>query len=378
MKVGIITFHAALNYGAVLQCYALQQAIGEMGYEVGVIDYTPWELDPVPPWRGWGLRGEHPLQAIRKRWLTLKHGGGARAVFSDFRKQYLRCSPNCRTDEEVAHVVREYDAIVTGSDQVWVFDRSPHYFLKLDPSYRGGRLSYAACCGHDRQTMSRTDNIQAWLSKMDAISVRNDFSRQLIAPLVDKPVEVVADPTLLQSFDTVQRAPAMPEGPYILVYSLSGNRGRILDETVSAARCRWPIPVVVAMAGTSPWVGLTGDRILYNVTPEEWVWLISHASFVCTDSYHGMLFSIKYERPFVALYSEPWRALRLLDTAKRLGVESLLAHNADEAKRIVVEMDEFDWNPVNNRLNAHVDYSNNYLMRMLASFARVKPIVSQR
>ena len=331
MKIGLITFHYNNNFGAALQCYALQKVLKELGHDVEIIDYIPKGGEKLPFWKGWNIRGGGFRKKARQRLLQLRYQKVAGEAFSGFRKKYFTLSERCITLDEFRKVGEKYDAVICGSDQVWVFDRPSPYFLDLGNDFEGLRISYAACCGHDRQRKDKDDDIVNLLEQFDQISVRNNFSRDIISSFTEKQISVVADPTLLVDFDSVLQEYRLPYENYILMYSLSSDaevRQRKLIELIKKKVGN--LPVVSIVANSCPRKSKVADLHIFDASPGQWVWLIKNASYVYTDSFHGALFCIKYDRDFYADYKEAWRALRLLDVAERYDFQSHVG-GGDEA-----------------------------------------------
>jgi len=152
MKVGILTFSYACNYGAVLQCFALYRTLRKLGVEADIIRYVPEGFRPYPPlWRGWGVKQGLVLQNIPKKRIFARHGAGMIQAFDEFRETHLIFSAKCSTSQEIAKAVAGYDAVITGSDQVWHFAQKDPFFLEWDAPFEGKRISYAPCCGHKEQ-----------------------------------------------------------------------------------------------------------------------------------------------------------------------------------------------------------------------------------
>lgn len=365
MKVGIITFHYNSNFGAALQCYALQRVIHEVGHDVEVIDYVPKDGELKPFWRGWNIRSGQLLKTFRQRVLQLKYGRKASHVFDVFRRTYFILSPRCSTIEDVRRVASQYDAVICGSDQVWVFDRPSVYFLNLGEEFKGLRISYAACCGHDRQRQDKDDEFRKLLDDFDSISVRNDFSKEIISSLTDKSIEVVADPTLLVEFDEIMEAYPLPCSEYILMYSLSENLAGDQQKIIDAIREKvGDFPVVAVVANSCPRSSALAKYNIYDASPGQWVWLIAHASFVYTDSFHGTLFCVKYARPFIADYKEEWRSLRLLDIAMRYGFGSNVGSSVDDAVA-KIDSSNLDYSRVFDLVTRHAEISRKFLRKAL-------------
>lgn len=333
MRVGIITFHYPCNYGAVLQCLALYRTIKSLGHEVDVVRYVPEGYrDYFPLWKGWGVRNGFEWRKISQRAIAYRHGPKMRRKFDQFLSQHFTFSPPCATMKEVGEVVQQYDALVTGSDQVWHFAQKAPFFLEFGAPYAGRRISYAPCCGHAEQPQYQIAQIKEWLSNVDYISVRNDFSKKLVGELVDRDIPVVADPTLLADLADVQQSVELPFSEYILTYTLGGEiQGGNRAALAEIKKVHGDLPVVAVVPSAhkqqlAPWA----DHTVWTAGPSEWLWLITHATFVFTDSFHGVLFSLKHNRPFLSYYAEKGRAPRLVDLALRYQIEDCIVENNKE------------------------------------------------
>ncbi len=365
MNVGIITFHYNNNFGAALQCYALQQVITSLGHEVEIIDYVPKNGESLPFWKGWHIRGGGFRKKAKQRLLQLRYQRVATTAFSSFREKYFSLSERCSTVEEFRQVGKNYDAIICGSDQVWVFDRPSPYFLDLGDDFNGLRISYAACCGHDRQRKDKDAEIRELLNQFDFISVRNDFSKAIISPMIGKEVSIVADPTLLVDFDPIQEEYPLPFKAYILIYALSADEESRQVRIIKEIRKKvGNLPVVSVVANSCPRKIVSADLHIYNASPGQWVGLIKNAAYIYTDSFHGALFCVKYDREFIADYKEQWRSLRLLDVAQRYEFDSHVAGNVDET---IDKVSQSDPNYKNTKMlmHKHADESKKFLEESL-------------
>jgi hypothetical protein len=289
-----------------------------------------------------------------------------RKVFDEFRASHLRLSAPCASSEEVAAVTKDYDALIAGSDQVWHPAMPSPYFLEWGVPYSGKRISYAACSGHAEQPQGRIGQIKEWLCRFDHISVRNEFSREIIEPLVGTPVPVVADPTLLTDLSDVQQKIELPCSNYILMYTLGKEIAGGHKKTIQLIREKFGnLPVVAVIpSANSPHLAPWADIKIQDAGPAEWLYLIANSKFVYTDSFHSALFAMKHQKPFLAYYMEKDRAPRLLDLAQRYAVESAVAGSLDEAGE-----KEF-WKPLDYQkthalMNEHAEISVDYLKRAL-------------
>lgn len=362
MRIGIVTFHYPCNYGAVLQCLALYRTLRAWGHEVDVIRYVPEDYRTYPPlWKGWGFRQGRMLQNLPKKLIAARHGPAMQAAFEKFRAQHLTFSRLCRLPSEIAEVVSDYDVVIAGSDQIWHFAHPAPFFLEWGAPYHGKRISYAACCGHTRQPHDRIEDIRRWLARFSHISVRNAFSQEIISQIVGRKVPVVADPTLLADLSDLQAPVAVPWSEYVLIYSLGGEIQGGTAAALKAIRERvgnLPIVAVIASAHEpqrAPWA----DLRIWEAGPAEWLCLLAHASFVFTDSFHAVLFSLLTKRDFLGYWAEDHRAPRLLDLGQRYYAQERVAGSAAEAHEKLRK--PFDTARSLEAIHSHVGESMSYL-----------------
>jgi hypothetical protein len=367
MKVGITTFHYACNYGAVLQAYALQIAVEQIGAIAEVVDYWP-NGARVPSIRNcWSLRRRMLFQKPANEAIRLRHAPGLCRQFERYRAARLNLSQRCRTTEEYGSVASRYDALVAGSDQIWHLDRPAPYFLEWGNAYSGLRISYAPCCGFPEQSLEGKAEIGKWIGQFDSLSVRDEFSYDIVATLAGKGAEVVADPTLLVDLPREQAVSPVLDGRYIFMYIL----GPVIDpwhaSILAAIKQRvGDLPVVAVIPSATfprpcPWA----DVVLYEAGPEQWLTLLAGAEFVYTDSFHGVLFSLKHERRFLACYADHARAPRLLDLSKRYALSRSIAGTEEEAVMLLAGA-LHDSNTTAKLIEAHVASSWKYLRAALA------------
>lgn len=365
MKIGIITFHYNNNFGAALQCHAFQKVLRGMGHTVEVIDFIPENGERLPFWKGWHIRGGGFRKRARQRILQLRYERVANKAFAAFREKYWTLSKRCDSVQSFRDVATKYDAVVCGSDQVWVWERATPYFLDLGDEYTGQRISYAACCGHDRQRKELENKVRPLLNDFDVISVRNTFSQKIVQELTGEEVPIVADPTVLADFEDVERAYELPYKKYILMYCLSADDGKRQAGIIKKIRENLgDLPVVSIVANSCPRKSPVAGMHIYDANPGQWIWLIKHASFVYTDSFHGVLFCCKYKKDFIADYKEEWRSLRLLDAGGRYGFSSRV-HEKSEDYAEGLNIQDLDFGVVHCLMREHKDASLDYLNKAL-------------
>ncbi|MCX5660759.1 MAG: polysaccharide pyruvyl transferase family protein, partial [Planctomycetota bacterium] len=228
MKLSILTFHYADNYGAVFQAYALQTYLKSLGHQVEILDYRSDDI-----LRGGRLR-LHPsardikadLYKLYIKWLNMRRGsvqGDAGNAFDAFRRKFLAISLRRHCSfAELQYDPPHCDAYVCGSDQIWNppfhVGVDPAYFLDFAPEGRR-RVSYAASFGRNDIEPEYHPQMARLLGKMDALSVREKNGVDLVTSLTGRPAMWLPDPTLLLDNYAAITTPPAQDG-YLFTYIL--------------------------------------------------------------------------------------------------------------------------------------------------------------
>jgi hypothetical protein len=358
-KIGILTFHYGYNYGGILQSYALCEVIKEMGYDVKIINYIPN--------RYWFLLGLIRNFSWKKCYIMLRHIHESRQAFVKFRGKHLRCT-NLVNAKKLHRVANSFDIIITGSDQVW--NPSQHdkaiYFLNWTPEFRGKRVSYAPCCGINTYLNSNEKILCDALSKFHYLSVRNEETSLFVHSLIGKKPAIVPDPTLLYDFDKFVKK-ENPK-PYILTYILGDDIMGGNEEAISYIKNIFKGITVIAIviAVSNPVDCCWADQIRYNISPDEWINLIANATFFYTDSFHGTIFALKYQIPFVAYYSSPIRAPRFIDLKNIFQIDNHIISSVSELmnKNIMQKPVDVE-NIMQKQINIGLKYIENTLNNLI-------------
>ena len=296
MKIGIITFHRTTNYGAALQAYAFQKTLQNMGNEPELIDYRNMNIYSYYDPRFYrGLSFKTKIGKI----FRYPYNAATFERFSFFWEKYLKLSSVCSNPEELRAVERAYDAVICGSDQVW----NPRAIFKDFEAFLLGtadckKIAYAASAGNVSLWEPYLKTYWRLLHRFDAISVREQEMQLPTEHLSQKNVEIVLDPTLLleQSdwckVEDSAFAEQLPSNGYILVYFLGKNPAVV--QAVHELQEKTGLPVVSLGRKIS---GIKAIRPIAG--PAEFLTLFHHASYVLTSSFHGTVFSIQYQKPFL-------------------------------------------------------------------------------
>lgn len=332
MKIGILTFHYAYNFGAVWQCYGLQQTLNCLGYnEVEILNVVPHKWH----WFLMGIPLKISFQNIGKGLQKFMHWRECKKQFDIFRSKYIKCSPPFSMSE-IGCFTQKYDVIIVGSDQVWAPSQRKDflYFLNWNPTFRGKRIAYAPCCATDIIDEKYVTVLQKALDNFDYLSARNICTQKFVYNLINKKVPLVPDPTILANYKSFIKK-ANNEKPYILNFVLGqdilgGNSKAIQILQTLHPECK---VISVVVPKSNPIIPILGDEVRYDVSPVEWLNLIAHAKLVYTDSFHCTIFSMKFHTPFVAYYSDPIKKSRFEDLCLRFGVTEHIVRSLDELKK---------------------------------------------
>lgn len=305
-KIAIISYHYSPNYGTMLQAYALSAALQKIGCSSIYISY----YYKMPYGRKLLSIIKHFL--IRHISIIKKKLGGEFYFFNEpafikiinkfdlWHEQYIPYTSRKYNQFTIKELNNIYKLFITGSDQTWspYMNTSPFslYFTTLEfVNDHNSKNSYAPSFGTKDIPKDYLKELSIRLESFDNISCREDYGAALLSEKIGKKVECVLDPTLLltkEEWDLVSKPIDMPK-KYILCYIL-GEKACISEFAEKLGKEN-SIPVYYIL--TRPYY-LTKKNVLDNVGPGEFISLIRDASFVCTDSFHGTLFSLNYHIPF--------------------------------------------------------------------------------
>lgn len=285
MKIGILTFHDADNYGAMLQAYALQQTLKKLRMDNELIDI---EREPKSDAK---LPEKGPMAVFMKR--VTEAGRKRKTLFDAFREEYLEISPKYRKDE-VMRLNDEYSFFVAGSDQVWNFkipDVDPRYFLPFASNDK--KYSYAASFGGSEVP----EKVSTWcgeqLKTFQKISVREDGGSRIVKTLTGREAQVHADPTLLLKKEDWESISEEREGSYILLFLLVYDEEAVNRAKEIAKQRNLELKTI-----TAAFIPQLGMSSWSDVGVPEWITWVRNSKYVVTNSFHGTVFSIIFEKEF--------------------------------------------------------------------------------
>ena len=375
-RVGILTFHRAINYGALLQAYALQTAISKLSPELSVkiIDYRTHAIEDVYDPDNMHSARLPAMDALL--WLARRHRRvTARKNFDAFLNAHTARTPPLWRDE-LDGIADDFDAIVAGSDQIWNAEIAHGDAAFLLDFVQGKenvrRVSYAASFGRVSLPEKSHAFFRRHLSpeRWDAMSVRESSAAEIVFGLTGFRPEVVLDPTVLL-------AKSDWEGLCRPVKALEGQKFLIIYNQVLPKKLIKFARKLVRRSGLKLYQlggGLKNPDIpiLRGLTPEQFLWVFRHAEGTIVNSFHGTAFSVIFEKPFFVETTDAHgkfntRIQGLLETAGIQGRDISAADFADfsDAEDDYLRSGEINWHLVQQNLDAARQKSLDFLRSAL-------------
>lgn len=332
-KVGIITFHRSYNYGAALQAYATVQFLASIGYDPVIIDYCPSNLNEYGSFKTLfnDVSNAGSVLPIRAAKALIKSFGNKKRLlaFNRFIDGEMPLTRKYYSCQELKKDLPPVDIFCTGSDQVWnnyyTKEFDPSFFLAFAPD-GSTCISIAASFGKEIFDLDDMDFIKKELRKYDYLSVRENTGLELLHKLGYDDADLMLDPTLLLQRDNWSSFASLPtKGDYVLVYQLHGESKTTSMAREYAKRKGLPLRAIVTM----PYQCKPGCKHVIAPDVHEWVGLFKEARCVFTDSFHGTVFSLLFDKQ-LAVTLPPRFGSRITSLLYAIGGESLICSDLDE------------------------------------------------
>lgn len=365
-KVGLITFHHAESLGANLQAYALQTVSQKLGYDTEIINYN----------RNYNIekrKNSNNSKSLQKKVILIalyfanqlnkKNKNIIEEKLYDFRKKRLNISGKLyNTIDELKKTPPIYDIYLTGSDQVW----NPYtyfleaYFLTFAPE-NAKRVAYAPSIGVTKIEDEKKSIMKGYLSHVDSLSCRENKGASVLEDITGRNVVHVLDPTLLlrpKDWNEIAIPPKVKK-PYVLCYFLGSLKyGRKIAEKIAKEK---GLDIIVIPSSLKDSFAISNK--INGVGPLEFLGLVSNASFICTDSFHGTAFAINYNKPFLAFKRRNYKGdlsnvSRLESITDILGISNRLLSPEDNWKNEYLKL---DFREINIKLEEQRKKSMNFL-----------------
>lgn len=367
-RIRIVSFQNAFNFGAILQAYGLQEMIRSLGYEdVLFLNYNPKYLrDRYNPLSRRNLVIPKSVKAF-VWWCynypfffisSLRRNHKFRSSIQSMLKQ------TCSIKDENHLENEDVDVLICGSDQIW----NPGLTGKFDPLFLGkGNFKRLGCVASyapstELSTLSeeRARQLVDCLDSFKFLSVREEPIRDILKKYTNREIEVCVDPTILcgaNKFRLLASSRIINED-YILVYAYDPDSVSI-KEIIKSIPGYKKYSIHTILLGPKNSGNFFDKNIHSEILVQDFLSLVLYSSFVVTDSFHGLAFSLLFEKNFNVSYYEG-KNLRTQSLLHQLGLDSRLVKNVN-----MIQWDDLDYTSINEKLSVIRNKSKEYLLKVL-------------
>lgn len=376
MKVGIITWWRN-NYGSILQALALQQKLNQyndlqyeiicqFGKKATSVDNVFDKIKSV----GLAETCKRVFWKVAFKGLRLRN-----KKMQQFVDENLKVSNQQYNEHNIADSNKYYDTYICGSDQIWNPDLVPTDSMYWLPFVEKGKnkIAYAPSFGASTVTEKQKEQIKANLSTFKAVSCRENSGARTINQIIgEKRCEAVLDPTMLierDYWDTISEDKIYDE-KYIFAYMLRGTavQRKYIEKIARERNLKIVSIPFLDYEKIDPYDLKFGDYKLWNANPAEFISAIRHAEYVFCDSFHCIVFSILYHRPFFVFPKvgadgkvKKSQISRMTDLLELAEIKNRILLDNEEA-----DLDaEIDWNNSDKRIQKVRCDSERYLEQAL-------------
>lgn len=363
-KCAILTFNQAINYGAVLQMYALQQIILYCGDECEILDYRSqffeklYKRKSIKDWMS--LRNLYHFM-FKNNYIKYNYDG-----FSNFIHTYVNLTKDTYSSpEQLETLNNKYDCFIVGSDQVFNMycnGNDDTFFLNFVKDEKK-KNSYAASVGLNEIPFTLKNKYYKLLKNFNNLSIREKTGCKIISELIKRNCKNHIDPTLLiekNDWDMIAKHIYKNE-KYILVYVIAEDKKLFSLARMLAKKKRMKIIYINDRLFKQK--GMINKRL---VTPEEWIGLFMDAAIIVTNSFHGIAFSVNFEKefyPFLLTANEKVNS-RIVDFLKLVNLDSMIIDSEVYIKKIITN-NKIDYKKVHSILNRERKYAKEYIQSIL-------------
>lgn len=345
-KFGIVSYNIYCNftnYGSALQSWALHQAVNRLGkgsYESLLVDYCPDVLsnkDPLNPFQHMWDKDEESrrmceltLPAIKEN--HIKFDKFYNTQFYKTNKKYTSSNFNEIIEDE------KLDGFICGSDTIFCIDEfgfDDGYYANYSCMKDSHTIAYAASFGDAHFDDDTYGVLNKRLQNFKAFGLREEHMIQYVQEHVQVPVQRVVDPTLLltaKDYDEIA-SPRQENEKYLLLYARRYNPKMEAYAEKLAVKNGWKIIEISLRACNAQ-----KHRMFYEAGVEEFLSLVKHAEYVVTNSFHGMIFSVQYRRPFV-IFSREQCDNKIAELLELFGLSDRMLVDGSEQFEVNIDYD---------------------------------------
>lgn len=366
-KIGIITMHRVINAGSALQAYALYHTVQKLGYQCEIIDYQ------YP--NRFHQQEKKTIPFFTRLWLRLKYfilyrSRKQHARFKLFQSQAWASSAYYETREHILNNPPKYDLCITGSDQVWnprCMKGDSVFFCAFSPNTP--RIAYASSFAQGDIPQNLELQYAHHLSGYKTIGIRENSGVKIINRLTKKQAEVVCDPTLLLTASDytpfIKQAQIHIKRSYLLAYILdyAFNPYPTIEKVIRNISQELDLGVIYLMANTVDHYRI--GKSITSAGPNEYLKLFSEASYIVTSSFHGVAFSLIFEKDFYAITpnkeQEDGRIQTLLHTVG--ATDRAIKQGTDTTDFICTKV---NYETIRPKIEKYRQHSSNFLQSAIA------------
>jgi hypothetical protein len=366
MKIGILTLPLHTNYGGILQAYALKTYLDSIGHEVWLINNRFSNETAITHIK------EIAKILLRKKELEnqnrIMHEISKCKIDAFVSKHFYNNTFIIKSPKDFKFLDNlNFNAYIVGSDQVWrksyVKKNIDSYYLKFANGSNKILLSYAASFGIDKWNFSSKEEnrIRLLIQGFNAVSVREGIGKEFCKSIFNIDAEQLVDPTLLLSSDHYYKLFSPIND--INAYAKDKLAYYILDSSPSKKGIINNISNYFNLDTIS--IGKIGqDGVFPSI--EEWLAGFHSARFIVTDSFHGCVFSILFNKPFVAIANSRRGINRFTSLLSIFGLlNRLVVEEADNDTIDDILSTSIDWDFINSKIKSEVLRSNQFLIQNL-------------
>lgn len=375
MKIGTLTVHNGYNFGASLQAYALVMALRGDDNEAYLIDYRNKCIEDRT---NDSLRREKSKKLKDKLIYYIKDifnnktEKNKKKKYNDFHGEIIDKNIGVVYSKyELRSLNKLYDGFICGSDQIWNYNITQgDYSFFLDfADDKKLKVSYAASLGSSVLNFPHESKkyISILLNRFHQISVREEINVDEIVNLSNKDCHVVLDPVMLLSkekwIDIAEKANVkLPNKPYIIYYQVLPDDKFYEEAKIFAKRHELDL-VRMDWHPLKAWVKGCKSVSTQGIGPREFLKLILHADFVLSNSFHGTVFSIIFQKQFFTFDlcgNNVEKNKRLVQILSDVGLSNRLTRDLKN-----VEISEIDWEKVFNKMKGKIADSKEFLLKAI-------------
>lgn len=368
MRLGLLTFHTAANYGAALQAYAFEKFLTDKGYDCEYINYV-------------NTSRAHEYSMSWHIWDSLRHGKLTSAVaytlgapfmtlrkrrFDRFYRQYLRKTEKVYSNsKEAASLNGQYDKFIVGSDQVWnPACNGDDYAFLLDFVEDGRKkISYSSSFGVASVDEDHREGYKKNLSSFYALAVREGIGCDIIKDLTGRDALVVLDPVMLLTKEQWLEILPKEKSKERFIFSYTNRDSQIADFFRTGYKLNGRKHYVLSRYTRPQDFASPMTRVKYCMSPQEFVSVIANAELVVSASFHCLAMSIILNKPFIAIITgDKGKDERPLNLLRSLGLEDRILNSDTKVSDVEKPI---GWDAVNKKIEALKKSSIDYLTRAI-------------